>query len=109
MASAAYCCGVNGCSFVSLTINELLRHYRVVNHEKFRSSCCVHGCNDYFRTFSALKSHIYRVHKQLVIKETSIVTSTDNDDDLDVDRCGFDIEMHSDGVIPDHAETNPFM
>ena len=57
---------------MSLPINELLRHYRVVNHEKFRSSCCVHGCNDYFRTFSALKSHIYWVHKQLV-QETSIV------------------------------------
>ena len=63
MASSNYYrCQIAGCPFVSLTINELLRHLKVVNHRDFKSGCCIEGCMEKFDSFAAMKSHMYRKH-----------------------------------------------
>uniref|UniRef100_A0A1X7T9R9 C2H2-type domain-containing protein n=1 Tax=Amphimedon queenslandica TaxID=400682 RepID=A0A1X7T9R9_AMPQE len=56
-------CHQRGCSFVCLSINDYLRHLRVVNHDNFCCFCCYEGCTaGEFHTVAAFKSHIYRTH-----------------------------------------------
>ena len=63
MASSGYYrCQIARCPYMSLTINELLRHLKVVNYSDFKSGCCIGGCVDQFESFAALKSHVYRKH-----------------------------------------------
>ena len=53
------------CSFLCSDPIQWLAHLRSTNHqEEFNVSCCFSDCShdSSFKTFSALKSHIYRTH-----------------------------------------------
>ena len=84
---------------MSLTINELLRHLKVVNHRNFRSGCCIGECGvGQFESFAALKSHLYRKH---YIRPS---TSSDEEDEshsvynLQVDTDALFQETSQDGL-----------
>ena len=56
-------CSMSGCSFVCSTPNEWLAHLRSTNHEEeFHVKCCYSDCTEDFKTFAAVKSHVYRKH-----------------------------------------------
>ena len=81
-----YQCEMKGCLFVSLTINELLRHYRVTHEDNFTlARCCMNGCQEQFRTFSGFKSHIYRFHRQTNSAEQPIDKPIEQTTEVDDD------------------------
>lgn len=64
---SGYSCSQENCLFVCSTVNDLLKHYKLVQHPNFYCICVFEDCNYDFTTVSALKSHIYRHHRQHVL------------------------------------------
>ena len=97
-----YRCEQADCSFVSLTINDLLRHLRVVNHANFHCYCCFEGCNSgEFSTVSAFKSHIYRNHYEREQKgstELQANEGTSGTDDY------AESQMEADSITPSQRD-----
>ena len=58
------------CVFEAPTVNSLLSHLRTVHSSDphFRVSCGIAGCSTTANSFSALYSHVYRRHPDLIKK-----------------------------------------
>ena len=59
-----------------------LKHLRLVhrNDPRFLVQCGIDGCSYSGRSFSALYSHIYRTHKQLIQKREGSVSLQSHDE-----------------------------
>ena len=101
-----YHCPVSGCSFVSSTPNEWLTHLRNIDHHQpFNVDCCIRDCSKSFKSFSGLKSHLYRKHyvKRIADEsnEDAISEREDNEEIVNDFATDFAIEMDIESVNDD--------
>ena len=69
-------CPIRLCSFQAPSINIILHHLRTVHSSdpNFLVTCGINGCATTSKSFSALYSHIYRHHPQIVRKRKNKVS-----------------------------------
>lgn len=74
------------CTFEAPSVNAILSHVRAVHsHDpNFLVTCGLGGCGTTSRSFSALYSHVYRRHSEVINKRVKSSTSGG----VDVSECG---------------------
>lgn len=81
------------CSFEAPAISYILSHLRTVHSSDpcFRATCGIGGCAVTSKTFSALYSHIYRRHPEIIKKrndseQTCVQQALLAGNELDIDQ-----------------------
>ena len=61
------------CPFVASTLRDLLKHLRQVHAHQpgFEITCYISGCQRKFRNFKVLRNHVYDIHSESVITDTT--------------------------------------
>ena len=83
------------CDFMCPTLSKWLAHLRITAHEDFNVSCCFPGCKyEDFMTYSALKSHIYRIHREKDVNSGGEIEPTEEEEEImeanELEECSLD-------------------
>ncbi len=67
-------CPIRMCNFKAVSKNSILHHLRTVHSSdpRFLVMCGINGCATTSKTFTALYSHIYRHHPEIVRKRKAV-------------------------------------
>ena len=103
-STATVCCQL--CSLIFPHLRSYVSHLRQVHLEGpfSKLDCVVQDCPQSFRTFGALNTHVYRVHRNQLGLDTSSQPILHTEDEANVSVITPDYHCCSVGGVPDEIE-----